>query len=441
MAIKLVHKHKIAVVGLWHLGGVYSVGLAELGHQVVGISDDEVVIKNLLKNIPPLAEPGLVELLDKNRTSGRLTYTCNFEHIKDCEILWLTFDTPVDDHDEVDLSLIRHALIKATPFLQDGTLVVMTSQTPVGTATEFQNLIRELRPELVFDYAYVPENLRLGESLHCFMNPVRIVVGAENEKAFQLVRELFSSLKVNFIEMSPASAEMAKHALNSFLATSLTFAYDIADLCERVGADVMDVIRALKSDDRIGQKAYLDANVGFSGGTLGRDVKALLRVSLQTGVDTPVISGVWEKSKDRRLIVLARLRERLGLLEGKRIALFGLTYKAGTTTMRRSLSLEVAQDLSSAGMILRLHDPHADIDGLKYLDEFMFFSRDPYETVCGVQAVVIMTAWPEFKNLDFVRLRKVVESPAVLLDGRNFFLDKEQEITEAGFIYLGIGRS
>ena len=136
--------------------------------------------------------------------------------IKNCEILWLTFDTPVDDQDEVDLSLIRDALIKAVPFLQDGVLVVMTSQTPVGTAIEFKDMIRKTRPDLIFDYAYVPENLRLGESLHCFMNPVRIVVGAENEKTFQLIRELFSSLKVNFIEMSPASAEMSKHALNSF---------------------------------------------------------------------------------------------------------------------------------------------------------------------------------------------------------------------------------
>ncbi|MEK7629048.1 MAG: nucleotide sugar dehydrogenase [Patescibacteria group bacterium] len=441
MAIKLVHKHKIAVVGLWHLGEIYSVGLAELGHHVVGISDDDIVIRNLLNNIPPLTEPELVELLEKNQSSKRLTYTTDFSLIKNCEILWLTFDTPVDDQDEVDLSLIRDALIKAVPFLQDGVLVVMTSQTPVGTAIEFKDMIRKTRPDLIFDYAYVPENLRLGESLHCFMNPVRIVVGAENEKTFQLIRELFSSLKVNFIEMSPASAEMSKHALNSFLATSLTFAYDIADLCERVGADAIDVIRALKSDDRIGPKAYLDANVGFSGGTLGRDVKALLRVSLQIGVDIPVISSVWEKGKDRRLIVLARLREQLGLLEGKRVALFGLTYKAGTTTMRRSLSLEVVGDLSSAGVVLRLHDPHADIDGLKYLDGLCFFSRDPYETACGVHAIVIMTPWPEFKNLDFAKLRKVLDSPAIFLDGRNFFLGKEQEITEAGFIYLGIGRS
>lgn len=442
MVARLVRKHKIAVVGLWHLGEIYSVGLAELGHQVVGISDDEVVIKNLLKNIPPLMEPGLVELLEKNQFAQKLTYTTDFSLIKNCEILWLTFDTPVDDQDEIDLSLIRHALIKAIPFLQDGVLVVMTSQTPVGTAIEFQNLIRELRPELIFDYAYIPENLRLGEAVHCFMNPVRIVVGAENEKTFQLVRELFSSLDVNFLEMSPASAEMSKHALNAFLAVSLTFTYDIADLCERVGADVMDIIRALKSDERIGPKAYLDANVGFSGGTLGRDVKALLRASLSKGVDVPVINSVWEKSKGRRSIVLARLKERLGhQLEGKRIALFGLTYKAGTSTLRRSLSLEVARDLIEAGAILRLHDPQADLGELGSLDSFCFFSRDPYETASSAQAIVIMTPWPEFKKLDFVRLRKAVESPAILLDGRNFFLDKEQEITESGFIYLSIGRS
>ncbi|MDP3800222.1 MAG: nucleotide sugar dehydrogenase [bacterium] len=434
--------HKIAVVGLWHLGEIYSVGLAELGHQVVGISDDEVVVANLSKNIPPLAEPGLVELLEKNQSLGRLVYSTDFSCIKDCDILWFTFDTPVDDKDEVDLSLINQALEKAMPFLRDGVLVVMTSQTPVGTAEEYKAMISTARPDIVFDYAYVPENLRLGEAMRCFFKPVRIVVGAENEKTFQLMRKLFSSLEADFLEMSLASAEMAKHTLNSFLATSLAFTYDIADICERVGADVVDVIRALKSDERIGQRAYLDANVGFSGGTLGRDIKALLRVSLHKGIDTPVISSIWEKSRNRRLIVIERLRNVLGYkLEGKKIAIFGLTYKAGTTTLRRSLSLEVARDLITVGAVLRLHDPQADIGELKSLDKFLFFSRDPYDAASSAQAVVIMTPWPEFRNLDFGKLGLALDEPHLLLDGRNFLMDQEKEISDAGIMYLGIGRS
>ena len=433
--------HKIAVVGLWHLGEIYSAGLAELGHKVVGISDDELVVRNFLNNVPPLAEPGLVEMLEKNQALGRLTYTSDFSCIKNYDILWFTFDTPVDDQDEVDLSLIDQALRKALPFLRDGVLVVMTSQTPVGTAIEFKNLIRELRPELVFDYAYVPENLRLGEAVRCFFNPVRIVVGAENEKTFQLIRKLFFSLKVDFLEMSLASAEMAKHTLNSFLAASLVFTYDVADICERVGADILDVIRALKSDERIGSRAYLDANIGFSGGTLGRDVKALLRVSLHKGIDTPVIGSIWEKGKSRRLVVIERLRGRLGSLEGKTIALFGLTYKAGTTTLRRSLSLEVARDLIQVGAILRLHDPQADIGELKSLDRFLFFSRDPYDAASSAQAVVVMTPWPEFRKIDFGKLGSALDEPYLLLDGRNFLADQVKEISDAGITYLGIGRS
>ena len=432
-------RRNIAVVGLWHLGEVYSAGLAELGHRVVGISADETVVGNLSRDIPPLAEPGLVELLQKHQASRRLTYTTDFARIKDCEVLWLTFDTPVDDQDEVDLSVVRQALEKALPFLQGNVLVVMTSQTPVGTAAEFKALIRDSRPELAFDYAYVPENLRLGEAMSCFFSPVRIVVGAESQRAFGLIRELFAPLKADFLEMSPASAEMSKHTLNAFLAAELAFTYDIADICERVGADVIDVILAVKSDERVGPRAYLDANVGFSGGTLGRDVKALIRTSFRHGLDIPVISSVWEKSKHRRLIVLTRLKEKLGSLTGKKIALFGLTYKAGTSTLRRSLSLEVAQDLIKAGALLRLCDPQADVAELK-LENSIFF-RDPYKAACGAEAVVIMTPWPEFKVLDFARLKAAVLPPAVILDGRNFLVAKEREITAAGFVYLSIGRS
>lgn len=433
-------RRNIAVVGLWHLGEVYSAGLVELGHNVVGISADETVVGNLLRNIPPLAEPGLAELLEKNQSSGRLTYTTDFSRIRDCEVLWFTFDTPVDDQDEVDLLLIYQTLEIALPFLRDGALVVMTSQTPVGTAVEIQQIIRQSRPELSFDYVYAPENLRLGEAMRCFFNPVRIVVGAESERAFRLVRELFAPLKTDFLEMSLASAEMAKHTLNAFLAASLTFTYDIADICERVGADIIDVIRAVKSDERIGGRAYLDANVGFSGGTLGRDVKALIKVSLRKGIDIPVVSSVWEKSKRRRLIVLARLQSKLGLLVGKNIALFGLTYKAGTSTLRRSLSLEVAQDLIQAGALLRLCDPQVNIAELRRFDELVVFFRDPYKAACGAQAVVIMTPWPEFRALDFARLKTAVLPPAVILDGRNFLVAREREITAAGFIYLSIGR-
>lgn len=434
-----LQKYNIAVVGLWHLGEIYSAGLAELGHRVVGVDSDEKVVAGLSQNIPPLAEPGLVDLLQAHQSSGRLSYSTDFGAVRHCDVVWLTLDTPVDDNDKADPALVVSALQKALPFLRQGVLIAVSSQLPVGTSQELQDLIHRDRPDLSFEYVYVPENLRLSEALECFLKPVRIVIGAQNPQTFEKVEAIFCGLKTDFLRMSPASAEMSKHALNAFLATSLTFAYDIADLCERTGADITDVIRAVRADERIGPKAYLDASVGFSGGTLGRDLQALLAAAERAGVNLPVIDSVWHKNRGRRLIVEQRLRDKLESLAGKTVAILGLTYKPGTSTLRRSLALEIADDLKRAGAVLRLSDPQADPAELFHLSSV--FARDPYEAVENAQAVVVAAPWPEFKLLDFKKLAQAMVSPAVFLDGRNFLVEKEAEIKAAGFNYLGIGRA
>ncbi|MEK7654172.1 MAG: nucleotide sugar dehydrogenase [Patescibacteria group bacterium] len=427
----MASNYKIAVVGLWHLGEIYSSGLASLGHQVIGISEDALVIENLSKNIPPLAEPRLEDLIKSDVAAGRLSFSGDFSKVKDCNVLWLTFDTPVDDQDKVDLSVIYDALEKSLPHLQNNSLIVITSQIPVGTSRKICDLISKKNPALKFDYVYTPENLRLGEAVKCFLEPGRIVVGADTDQAFSKISEIFSPLKTEILKMSVASAEMAKHALNAFLATSLSFINDVADVCEAVGADVSDVARALRSDPRIGQRGYVDASLGFSGGTLGRDLRALEEIARDKDLDLPVITNVYFKNKNRLQKVLQKLNGELGSLAGKTIALFGITYKAGTSTLRRSQALEVAALLTTAGAKVKMHDPSAEREDI---------SKDPYSAADGAAAIVLMTPWPEFKNLDFKKLRERMQAPAVFYDTRNLLKDLSSAIEGSGLKYIGLGR-
>lgn len=441
---------KIGIIGLWHCGEIYSAGLAELGHEVVGVDENAEVIANLTKGVPPLPEPGLAELLTKHIASGRLEYATDFSVLKNCDVVWCAFDTPVNDADEVDLAPIRAALEKAAPYFADGVLIVVSSQVPVGTAARAIAKIKELRPGLKFDYVYTPENLRLGEAVKCFMEPGRVVIGADSTQAAQKLEEVFVPLKTSFVRMSVASAEMAKHALNAYLATSVSFINDIADLCEKMGADILDVAKALRSDPRIGQKAFLDAGLGFSGGTLGRDLRALESAAEKSGIELPVVSSVYEKNLQRKDIVATRVKELLGLPEtraeamragdvkGKKIAILGLTYKPGTKTLRRSRALEIAADLSKAGAMVSLHDPEADPNEIPKIAGASFFA-DPCAASSGAKVIVIVTPWPQFKELDFGKIGKVAPG-AIIFDTANLLYEKADAIRSAGMKYVGVGR-
>ena len=431
--------YSIAVFGLWHLGEVYSTGLAELGYTVVGIADDEELIRNFSQDIPPLPEPGVAELLAKHRASGRLRYTTDIAAIRDCNVLWFTFDTPVDENDDVDLGVIYRALDAAVPHLKDGVLIVATSQRPVGTSKAIKARIAAAQPGLKFGYVYTPENLRLGEAVRCFSEPGRIIVGAETPEELATITEIFAPLKTEILAMAPASAEMAKHAVNAFLATSLSFINDIADVCEVVGANVLDVARALRSEPRIGPKAYLDAGLGFSGGTLGRDLKVLIKLAHDNSIEPSVAETVFMKNNVRKDVIERHLAEALGGLTGKTVAVFGLTYKAGTRTLRRSRALEVAGDVSRAGASLRLHDPAVVPAELPAISGAAFFA-DPYEAAHGADAILLMTPWPEFRSLDFAKLGSAARPGALFFDTSNFLAANESAIRGAGFRYRGVGR-
>ncbi len=422
---------KIAVVGLWHLGEIYSAGLAELGHTVIGLDTNKTTVKNFQKNIPALAEPHLDVMLASNKNAGRLSFTDDFKQVKDCNVLWLTLDTPVTSTDKARVQVVYSAINKALPHLKSGALIVISSQMPVGTSAKLMEVIRKKYPQRSFGYVYTPENLQLGEAVRCFMEPGRIVVGADGDASFAKMQKIFQKLNTTLLRMSPTSAEMVKHALNSFLATSLSFTYDLADLCEKVGVDILDVSKALRSDPRIGHKAYIDANIGFSGGTLGRDLQFLLASAKAHGIKMPVIASVFKKNSERKAIVYTRLAESLGSLKNKTIGILGLTYKAGTSTLRRSLALDLMKDLKSMGANLQLHDPMVKRSG---------FFDNVYDAVKGCHAVLVVTPWAELRTADLKRMKSAMKEPAVLFDTRNFFAGQETELKKFGFNYLGVGR-
>lgn len=430
--------YKIGVVGLWHLGETYSAGLAELGHDVVGIDADTKVVEGLSKGIPPLAEPKLAELIAAHEAAGNLSYSADFSKLNDRNVVWFTVDTPVNDDDEAQTGVVLDAIKNAMPHFADGVLVVVSSQIPVGTSAEIIVLIKKERPGLSFDYAYSPENLRLGDAMKCFMEPGRVVVGAASAAALAKAKDIFSKLNAETVSMSPASAEMAKHTLNAFLATSISFTNDIADLCEQYGADVEAVAKALKSDPRVGPKAYLFAGLGFSGGTLGRDLRAMMNAGADRNVDVPVITSVFLKNKSRNAVVERRLLKELGEVKGKTFAMFGVTYKAGTSTLRRSQPLEIEKSLRDAGAVFHLYDPLAKADEVSAITPSPF-SNNPYDAARGVDAVLVLTPSKDFKDLDFAKIRSITKGP-LLFDTCNILCDKEEVIREAGFNYISIGR-
>lgn len=425
----------ISVVGLWHLGETVAVSLAELGHRVIGLDEDRDVVAGLQKGVPPLQEPSLRDLLAKHLQGGALSFTGDFSQIKNCDAVFLTFDTPVSENDEPDVAPLFDAVKKLAPHLKTDALFVVMSQVPVGTTSKLLGVIKEVNPSLACEGVYLPENLQLGRAINCFLKPDRIVIGADTESAKERMDALLKNVQAPRLFMNVVSAEMSKHALNAYLATSLSFIYNISDMCEAVGADITDVSRAMRRDKRIGEGAYLDSSIGFSGGTLMRDLKTLASLG-----DLPVIAGTIRTNEERRKKILSRVEKFLGMPFAKaRIGVLGVTYKPGTSTLRRSMALELLQIMRSAGAKVAACDPEA-LEA-EFLKEAGFpLVRDPYEMARDCHGVLLVTAWPEFQNLLPERLKEVMNSPYLFFDARNFFKDKEHIFKSKGLTYVGIGR-
>ncbi len=431
---------KIGVVGLWHLGEVAAVALADLGHTVIGVDENRETIENLRKGIPPLEEPGVRERIERHLRGGTLFFTDEFKNLADCEGIFFTFDTPVTDADESNTDILFATAKKIAPFLRTQILFVVMSQVPVGTTKKLASIIAGENHARQCESVYFPENLQLGKALECFFDADRFVIGADTPAGHERMGAILEKSRSPRLHMNIASAELSKHALNGYLATSLSFIYNIADLCEAYGADITEVARALRSDSRIGPAAYLDASIGFSGGTLMRDVKMLMRLSKAAGTAVSVIDGAAVTNETRRRRMADRIERLLNRsLRGARVGILGVTYKPGTATLRRSMALEMAYFLKERGAEISAHDPQADHQELTAALGTSPCAT-PYEMASGCHAVLLLTAWPEFAAIDFSLLKEKMEPPHLFFDTRNFLREREEELIRLGFLYKGIGR-
>lgn len=429
----------IGVVGLWHLGSVYTAALAELGHRVVAFDADASVTEKLTRGILPVAEDGLALLIKRNMTAGRLHFTSELQTVASSPVLWITIDTPCDKNNRPNISPIQETVASLAPHLTSGVCIVVSSQVPVGSGETLRRLIQKKNPRLRFSYCYQPENLQLGKALQSFFHPSRIVAGVTDAFSQALIERIFSGIDAPKLYMNIPSAEMSKHAVNAFLAVSLGFIYDISDMCEAYGADVLRVSEALKSDARIGKAAYLDSSIGFSGATLGRDLAALLERAKEKKKELPVIAGALRKNEKRWRIALSVLRKEVKELSAATVGFLGVAYKPGTSTIRDSLSLTLMRTLTPLVKEVRAHDYLVPKEAVRAAGSYRFCS-DPYTLARGSSALLLMTAWPEYQTLDFKKIGRSMKGPKLFFDAKNALSREEEKIKAAGVRYIGVGR-
>jgi UDPglucose 6-dehydrogenase len=409
-------------MGLWHLGCVTSACLSDLGYDVIGFDKDKSVIENLQMCKAPIYEPGLDDLLKKNIEKKLLKFTSSAKDaLPQSEYVLLTIDTPVDDKDRIDLNSVSLAIDDIANNISDGTTVIVQSQVPVGTCNDFIKIIQEKRPTLRFHLAYCPENLRLGKAIEIFQKPDRIIIGADEDSTSKKVIELFSILHCPFITMDLRSAEMTKHAINAFLATCISFINWIGMICDEVGANPKMVSEGLVSEGRIGKLLPLRPGLGFAGGTLGRDLRILENLADKYGIHPNLSESIIKINHQQNISVIKKLLKILGKLDGLKICIFGLTYKAGTNTLRRSSSLEIIEELLKLNAEVNAYDP--SITSVDVISDKKFRLCDsPYSAVEGTSALLIFTDWPQFKELDYKKIHDKMRKP-VVFDMKNF-LDK-----------------
>ncbi len=409
----------IGVVGLWHLGCVTAACLADAGHRVIGVDPDPAVVHGLDAGRLPVSEPGLAELLA--HAAPRVRFTVQPLALAHAARAWVTFDTPVHDDDSADVEwVLAHAVELLAPLPADS-LVVVSSQLPVGSIAELHRRCLARRSDRGLRFACVPENLRLGRAIESFRACDRIVAGVRSERDRRELAELLAPFTTEVQWMRVESAEMTKHALNGFLATSVAFINQVAEICESVGADAHEVARGLKSEQRIGPRAYLGPGDAFAGGTLARDIGFLRHLAERRGLPAHVFAGVASGNAAHRHWTRRKLLELLGhpdpaaadALAGRRVAVWGLTYKPGTDTLRRSSAIELCRWLVSVGATVQAHDPAVGALPPDLADAVQLCSS-PLEAVAGADVLVVCTAWPHYLEVPAEELLSKLARPHVV---------------------------
>jgi len=431
---------KIAVIGTGYVGLVTATCLADSGNDVVGVDKDQAKIATLDSGKLPIYEPGLLELVERNRRDQRLLFTTDLAAgVKGARLVFIAVGTPPDDTGATDLRALWAVADALAPIVSDDVIVITKSTVPVGTNRQFADRLAQKRGKPV-DVASNPEFLKEGAAVDDFMKPDRVVVGVRRPEVGEVLRELYAPFlrtEHPFLVMSPESAEMTKYVANAMLATKISFINEMANLCEKLEADVNDVRRGIGHDQRIGFQ-FLHPGPGYGGSCFPKDTKSLIHQGRRVQVDLALMDAV-ERVNDRQKKVLpAKVKAHYGpALKGKCLAVWGLAFKPRTDDIREAPSLTLIDDLLAAGVTLRVHDPEAlknvrDIYG----DKLTYCDR-PYSALEGADGLVIVTEWQEFRHPDFFVMKRLLREP-VIFDGRNLFEPKA--VRGHGFTYYGIGR-
>jgi UDPglucose 6-dehydrogenase len=408
-----------------------------MGHHVVTVGDDPAIVARLNKGRSPVHEPKVNSMLRRGIREGRLKFTTDYaEALSGAEFAFIAIDTPVNDQDEPELDTVYRAADQIGSNAAGDLVLCVTAQVPVGTCEQLVDRLHRAAPTRRFDVAYIPEFLRLGEAVDTFFRADRFVIGADEAAVAERVAGLYEPLGRPMLLIGLRSAEMAKHASNTFLATSISFINEMADVCQANGADAIEVAKAMKLDRRIGPYAALSPGLGFAGGTLGRDIRAVQSLARQGGLSSPLMDAVMVVNRSRPRFVDSSLRRALGNVRGRRIGILGLTYKPGTSTLRRSIALEIMRSLAAGGAELRAHDPLADLTSGERMPLFEMM-KDAYALARDAEALVLITEFAGLRDLDWKAIAASMRRP-LLIDTRNYF--DPAAMTSLGFEYFGVGR-
>jgi len=441
---------KICIIGTGYVGLVTGTCLADFGLQVTCVDQDEIKISLLNSGGVPIYEPNLAPLIEKNISAGRLTFTTDLEKaVKESKVIFIAVGTPPNHDGSANLAQIEEVAKQIALSINNYKVIVIKSTVPIGTAAKIKEIINSFSPSPLrgegrvrvkypFDVVSNPEFLREGSAVYDFTHPDKIVIGCENDKAKQIMQEIYRPLYIidtPFVITNPETAELIKYACNAFLATKITFINEIANLCDKVGADVHQIAKAMGLDGRISPK-FLHPGPGFGGSCFPKDTEALCSIATSYGYEFKTLQAVISANKRQRELMVEKIKHLLGDLKDKTIGVLGLAFKQNTDDIRKSPSIDIIQLLLKEGAKIRCFDPLAMENSRRILPD-LIYCQDEYETAEHCDALVIATEWNQFRNLDLTKIKKLLKTP-ILLDLRNLY--EPAALKSLGLIYEGVGR-
>jgi UDPglucose 6-dehydrogenase len=428
----------ISIIGSGYVGLVSGACFAELGNKVICVDNNAQKIAKLKKGIIPIYEPGLDELVAINTKKKRLKFSTSIKDaVKSSEIIFIAVGTPSLAGGAADLIGVENVARNIAVNLTGYRLIVEKSTVPVETGEWVKHTIKTyIRHKVQFDVASNPEFLREGQAINDFMQPDRIVIGVESKKARDLLVNLYKPLNAPLVITDIKSAELIKHASNSFLAAKISFINAIAQICDKTGADVVEVAKGIGLDKRIGLD-FLNAGIGYGGSCFPKDVDAFINIADKLGYNFEFLKVVREINQQQKFYFLNKIKDALWIIKDKTIGVLGISFKPNTDDIRNAPSVDIVQTLKAEGARVRVYDPQAMPKAKEVLGKAIFFCKDPYDVSMGCDCLLIITEWDEFKALDFLKIKKLMKRPLVI-DGRNLY--DPQKLRRIGFNYIGIGR-